>query len=411
MVDHRLQVADEVVERRRRDIPVGQAASAHVVPDEAVSAGQLGEPVPPHRTVPVVVDVGEPVGRLHQRRALPRARVGQRDAVGGAAEPDLLFQAPQVRRADRPGVAEPPDQLLPEPSRLGTRGHVELPTQRAVHPFELPQRAMRVAGLRELAHERDVRLLIERILVENPSPPPSLAQELHAQLVQPFPWLGRPVGVQVHRQQRGAVAVQHLLGRDRSTGVQRRSRLSLEPDRVNVHQCAREQGHHLVPEHDRVAPAHRPPCVVGGLVQPRTRVLDVLLGPQPVDQLLAVQPPPLRQGEHLHDRRRITPRPRRLGDGRSIDPDGEDVKKVDLNRHGTHPSLRRYVEPGRTGSRRQWGCRPALCPTRTRRRWPMPLLSPSAACAPVLAAGIGHGVPRHPVRGSPWETFTRGRPA
>ena len=69
---------------------IGQAATALVVAHEGVVASQADEPVPPHRALPVVVEMGDPVCGAHQRRARPDRCVGQPGAICGAAETDLL---------------------------------------------------------------------------------------------------------------------------------------------------------------------------------------------------------------------------------------------------------------------------------------------------------------------------------
>src|SRR4029077_20793088 len=72
------------------DLPVGQAAAALVVADQGVVARHLLEPAAPHRALPVVLEVVQPVRRLEQRRPVARDRVGDAHAVGRSAEADLL---------------------------------------------------------------------------------------------------------------------------------------------------------------------------------------------------------------------------------------------------------------------------------------------------------------------------------
>ena len=59
------------------------------------------EPVAPHRALPVVVEMGDPVGGPHQRRARPDGGVGEPGAVGGPAEADLLTQIGGNRQLHR----------------------------------------------------------------------------------------------------------------------------------------------------------------------------------------------------------------------------------------------------------------------------------------------------------------------
>jgi hypothetical protein len=81
-----------------------------------------------------------------------------------------------------------------------------------------------------------------------------------------------------------------------------------------------------------------------GFVQTWERRVDLHLWPQPVDELFPMQPPSLRQSEHLDERRRVTPCPRRIRDPRPVDLDGEGVQEVDLYRHGNPPSVDQYVD-------------------------------------------------------------------
>ena len=97
MLDHGLQVADPGLEREVLDVAVGQAVAALVVPDHRGHLAEVAQEVPPHRALPVVLQVAEPAGRDHQRR--PGAVHGVRDphAVGGAAEPNVLVRAADPR--------------------------------------------------------------------------------------------------------------------------------------------------------------------------------------------------------------------------------------------------------------------------------------------------------------------------
>ena len=76
-IDDPLQIVDEGVEGPLLDVVVRQPAAALVVADQRPGSGQALEPVAPHGAVPVVVEVGDPVGRPHQRRSLADRGVGQ----------------------------------------------------------------------------------------------------------------------------------------------------------------------------------------------------------------------------------------------------------------------------------------------------------------------------------------------
>ena len=91
--------ADPCVEREVVDVPVGQPAAPLVVADQPVAGRQVAPPVPPDRALPVVVEVGEPVGRLHQWRPVADRGVGEAHAVRRGAELDPLLVATVGARA------------------------------------------------------------------------------------------------------------------------------------------------------------------------------------------------------------------------------------------------------------------------------------------------------------------------
>ena len=86
----RLEVADACLQAVVLDVPVGQAMPALVVAHDRGELAELSEEVPPHRALPVELQVAEPARRDDQRRAGPVDRVGNPHPVGGPAEPDGL---------------------------------------------------------------------------------------------------------------------------------------------------------------------------------------------------------------------------------------------------------------------------------------------------------------------------------
>jgi hypothetical protein len=70
---------------------IRQAKAPLVVSHHLMVAAQLNPPVPPQRALPVELQMGHPVGRLHQRRSAAVSGVGQPDAVLRHAEPNLLL--------------------------------------------------------------------------------------------------------------------------------------------------------------------------------------------------------------------------------------------------------------------------------------------------------------------------------
>ena len=93
-VDDGLEIGDEHVERGIGGFAIREAAAAGVVAIEPVARAERVEPGPPHRRLPVLADVGQPVGRLHERNPGAVAVDGVREprAVGRAREPDLLLE-------------------------------------------------------------------------------------------------------------------------------------------------------------------------------------------------------------------------------------------------------------------------------------------------------------------------------
>ena len=103
------EVGDPGLERVVGDVAVGQAVPALVEPDDGGDLAELDEVVPPHRALPVVLEVAQPAGVDEKRWPRTVDGVGDAGAVGGPAEPDVL-DAPDpvgchdgmVRRRVRP---------------------------------------------------------------------------------------------------------------------------------------------------------------------------------------------------------------------------------------------------------------------------------------------------------------------
>ena len=82
-----------------RDVPGRTARSRVRRTGPAGVARQLDQPMPPHRAVPVVVEVGEPVRGFHQRRPCRRRGVGDRHAVHASGRPGSPAQFGSLSRA------------------------------------------------------------------------------------------------------------------------------------------------------------------------------------------------------------------------------------------------------------------------------------------------------------------------
>src|SRR3546814_5934910 len=89
-VDHRLEVCSSDLQCKFANLPITQAATALVVAHVVVVPGEEAQPVAPDRTVRVVVEVGQPGCRAHQRQAMAagcpgKAHAGARgEQMGGS---------------------------------------------------------------------------------------------------------------------------------------------------------------------------------------------------------------------------------------------------------------------------------------------------------------------------------------
>ena len=100
-LDHSLKVTPEGIEGEIPDVPVRETVAARVISDELVLGGNRLKQRPPDRIFPVVLEMVQPIGRLHEWRALPDHRIGNLSAVRFGAEADFL---PQRTGADRFGL-------------------------------------------------------------------------------------------------------------------------------------------------------------------------------------------------------------------------------------------------------------------------------------------------------------------
>src|SRR5262245_10658993 len=83
LVDDRLEIGNVRIERERRRRPVRESAAAQIETHEPPPGGQVLEPVPPHRALPLELEMRKPVRRLDDRRA--GAALGVRDAYAVGA--------------------------------------------------------------------------------------------------------------------------------------------------------------------------------------------------------------------------------------------------------------------------------------------------------------------------------------
>src|SRR5262249_6217963 len=90
-LDQALEVLKPGIEGDVLEMSVGQAAAAQVVAHDRVLARKCLKQRPPHRTVPLVLEMGEPGAGHHQWWPLAAHGVGTFHAVSALAVTDPLF--------------------------------------------------------------------------------------------------------------------------------------------------------------------------------------------------------------------------------------------------------------------------------------------------------------------------------
>ena len=119
--------------------------------------------MPPHRALDVVPEVRHPVGSTHQRRALPRHRIGQPHPVGCPAERDVLSRRRRFLRRFR---------FCRDGRRVVEHGRDELVSAPAHRPdeslrfavvAERPPRRLDPAGQGRLADEFPAPYRVEKL--------------------------------------------------------------------------------------------------------------------------------------------------------------------------------------------------------------------------------------------------------
>src|SRR5437588_2908378 len=80
-VDDLLEVVDPARGRQLTGLPVAHAAAALVVADEAKVLSEELDPVSPHRTFPIVLEMSKPGSGFDERRPAARLGPGELHAV------------------------------------------------------------------------------------------------------------------------------------------------------------------------------------------------------------------------------------------------------------------------------------------------------------------------------------------
>src|SRR5215475_10072892 len=89
-VDDVLNVLDPPLEREVADVPVGHSATALVVTNVTEAVAEEAYPMTPDRTLPFVLEMGQPISRLDDHRSSTRFSPGELDSVFGADVSDSL---------------------------------------------------------------------------------------------------------------------------------------------------------------------------------------------------------------------------------------------------------------------------------------------------------------------------------
>lgn len=157
------------------------------------------------------LDVRQPVGCLHQPGTGAGYRVGEVDAVGSAAELDLLVQAVLLRRRQGSTLSQLRQNPVTQRHCVRAGRGVELAGEDALHTLELLDRGIQVARLPVSFHERDVGFLIRRVELEQVLPSLGLTQQQLVPAAQPIVRVLEPWLIEIMRKQIAGEEVQRRL--------------------------------------------------------------------------------------------------------------------------------------------------------------------------------------------------------
>jgi len=94
-VDYAFEIAHTRLERKIADVAVRQSAAADVVAQDLVFAGKNIKPGTPGKTSPLVLKVGDPGRRHHQRGTCATDRIRQAHAIRRRTETYTLIHHPR----------------------------------------------------------------------------------------------------------------------------------------------------------------------------------------------------------------------------------------------------------------------------------------------------------------------------
>ncbi len=228
-------------------------------------------------------------------------------------------------------------QAVAQRRRRGARGNAQFAAQRAVHALVLTQGGVAIALGRVSVHERQMGPLVARIELDHGVPTAVEAQQVQVAEPQLLAAIVGPRVVAIFGQEVAAVEGEGLAGGGDVVVGQGLAGQVVELDDVDAHLRVGQQHDVVTAEHDRVGEGDRPPGEVGGLVELGRGLVDRVLRPDEIDELLAVQASAGRHGQHLDQGRGLTALPGAVDHGHGVDRHLEAAEQRDLDRR--HPDV------------------------------------------------------------------------
>ena len=210
----------------------------------------------------------------------------------------------------------------------------------------------------QVTHQRDLRVLVERVVGDQGVVETGGAQHLPVAEPQPGPGLLGPRLVEVLGEQRPRVERGRCGRRLRLLPLLRDRDGGLEPVDVDVDVRSRQQRHRPARDDDAVAVTQRGAGVVAGGVQPGRGGLERGVGPERVDHLLAVEPVRRLQRQQRDQPAGRLPPPLPGRHGPAVDGDLEATEQPDLDPHLPSAPDRRGQAPRRVVSSDHLGADP-----------------------------------------------------
>lgn len=219
------------------------------------------------------------------------------------------------------------------------RSDTQLSLQRPLETLELAKCGVPVTPCQLFAHEGDVGALVGRSDRHEVGPALGQREDIGPHRGESLVRVDRPVLESVAGQQLTGVRVGGFRCEGGVFCFERATRQLLESDGVDRDIEAGEQGDVIVSQDDRVRLADRLTREVRGLVQLRQRLIDVLVGPQRVEDSLAVHPSTRRQCEQLDQTRGMTSGERSRAGRTAVDHHVEAAQQRDADVGHSSPQL------------------------------------------------------------------------